>query len=119
MSRSRKRGLPKCDSFCDRKEDEVKRCVTSCSLYFMIQILFLSSSVLLPPLHLFIPLLRLTFSPLSSIPLLYRYFGYWFGTVFFSLLGHSLDFLHGWRSWSFSVYSGRPRRRLTTMKRTL
>src|SRR3989442_407816 len=41
--------------------------VDLCSLLLQLSgILFLSLSVLLPPLHLFMPLLRLTFSPLSS-----------------------------------------------------
>src|SRR6059036_3960380 len=34
-------------------------------------------------------------------------------------LGHGLGFLRGWRSWSISVYSGRPRHRPWTVKRTL
>src|SRR6059036_2492038 len=50
---------------------------------------------------------------------LYRYFGFWYGTVYFSSLGHGLGFLRGWRSWSFSVYSGRPRHHLWMVKRTL
>src|SRR3989442_7067441 len=81
-------------------------------------ILFLSLFVLLPPVHRFIPLLRLTFSPLrsTSSPI---------GILDFdpapcmSSLGHGLGSLRGWRSWSLSVYSGRPRRCLWTVKRTL
>src|SRR2546425_9082774 len=34
-------------------------------------------------------------------------------------LSHGLSFLRGWRSWPLSVYSGRPRHRLWTVKRTL
>src|SRR2546425_8741918 len=41
------------------------------------------------------------------------------GTVYDSPLGHGLGFLRGWRSWSLSVYSGRPRHRPWTVKRTL
>src|SRR2546425_4283264 len=41
------------------------------------------------------------------------------GTVYDSPLGHGLGFLRGWRSWSLSVYSGRPRHRPRTVKRTL
>ena len=39
--------------------------------------------------------------------------------MYFSPLGYGLSFLRGWRSWSLFVYSGRPRRRLWTVKRTL
>src|SRR2546425_5191138 len=41
------------------------------------------------------------------------------GTVYDSPLGHGLGFLRGWRSWPLSVYSGRPRHRPWTVKRTL
>src|SRR3989441_4738166 len=39
--------------------------------------------------------------------------------MYVSLLGHCLGFLRGWRSWSISVYSGRPRRCLRMVKRTV
>src|SRR2546425_4649515 len=41
------------------------------------------------------------------------------GCVISPPLGHGLGFLRGWRSWSLSVYSGRPRRCLRMVKRTL
>src|SRR2546425_941406 len=41
------------------------------------------------------------------------------GTVYDSPLGHGLGFLRGWRSWPLCVYSGRPRHRPWTVKRTL
>src|SRR2546425_9300596 len=41
------------------------------------------------------------------------------GTVYDSPLGHGLGFLRGWRSWSLSVYSGRPRHCPWMVKRTL
>ena len=82
-------------------------------------ILFLSLFVLLPPVHRFIPLLRLTFSPLDlPLPLSVFWILTWHRVGYFSPLAHGLDFLRGWRRWSFSVYSGRPRRRLRTVKWT-